>query len=174
MKQNLSRPSYWWIFLLEGLIQLTVGLLLLISTDITTLVLVQLIGIYWLIRGFIMIIQIFIRKERDWGLLLLGGLLGIIAGILVLRYPIFSTFMLLEFLVIFIAITGIIQGTISVVRGSMNKSFGEVLLGIALWIVCILLFVNPLSSVMALPVVIGIFWVFTGMVLTAMSFYLRK
>lgn len=121
-----------------------------------------------------MIIQIFIRKERDWGLLLLGGLLGIIAGILVLRYPIFSTFMLLEFLVIFIAITGIIQGTISVVRGSMNKSFGEVLLGIALWIVCILLFVNPLSSVMALPVVIGIFWVFTGMVLTAMSFYLRK
>jgi len=174
MKQNLSRPSYWWIFLLEGLAQLIIGLLLLISTDITTFLLVQVIGIYWLIRGLIMIIQIFLRKERDWGLLLFGGVLGILSGILVLRYPIFSTFMLLEFLVIFIAITGIIQGTISVVRGSMSKNFGEVLLGIALWIVCILLFINPLSSVMALPIVIGIWWVFTGMVLTAMSFYIRK
>jgi len=174
MKNNLPKTSYWWTFLLEGLVQLTIGLLLLVSTDITIFLLVQLMGLYWLIRGMIMIIQIFLRKEKDWGLLLFGGVLGIFSGILVLRYPIFSTFILLEFLVVFIAITGIIQGTISVVRGSISKSFGEVLLGIALWVACILLFVNPLSSVMALSVVIGIFWVFTGMVLTAVSFYIRK
>lgn len=160
--------------MIEGLTQLTIGLLLLVSTDITTFLLVQIMGLYWLIRGIIMIIQIFLRKERDWGLLLFGGLLGILSGILVLRYPIFSTFILLEFLVVFIAITGIIQGTISIVRGSISKSFGEVLLGIALCVVCIFLFINPLSSVMTLPVIIGIFWVFTGMGLTAMSFYMRK
>jgi len=174
MKQNLSKTSYWWIFLLEGLTQLIIGFLLLVSTDITTFLLIQLMGMYWLIRGLIMVIQIFLRKEKDWGLLLFGGVLGIISGILVLRYPIFSTFILLESLTIIIAITGIMQGTISVVRGSMSKNFGEILLGIALLVACIFLFVNPLSAVMTLPVIIGIFWVFTGMLLTVLSFYLRK
>jgi uncharacterized membrane protein HdeD (DUF308 family) len=175
MAKSLPRSaSNWWILLLEGAVQLILGLLLLFSTDITIFILIQLIGIYWLIRGLIMIIQIFIGKEKDWGWLLLGGLLGIIAGIVVLRYPIFSSFILLEFLVVLIAFVGIVQGTIAIIRGLKVESFWEVILGITLWIVCLFLLFNPLSSVLTLPIVIGILWVLNGAVLTLMSFYLRK
>ncbi|MCL5432903.1 MAG: DUF308 domain-containing protein [Patescibacteria group bacterium] len=175
MAKNLSKKSSeWWIFFLEGVFQLILGLLLLFSTDITVFLLVQLLGIYWLIRGIIMIIRVLIGKERNWGWVMLGGILGIAAGIIVLRYPIFSSFILLEFLVVLIAFVGIIQGTISLVGGFKNSSFGEVILGAVLWIICLFLLFNPLSSVIALPVVIGILWLVSGAILTTMSFYLRK
>lgn len=121
-----------------------------------------------------MIIRVLIGKERNWGWVMLGGILGIAAGIIVLRYPIFSSFILLEFLVVLIAFVGIIQGTISLVGGFKNSSFGEVILGAVLWIICLFLLFNPLSSVIALPVVIGILWLVSGAILTTMSFYLRK
>ncbi|MCL4416651.1 MAG: DUF308 domain-containing protein [Patescibacteria group bacterium] len=175
MAKNLSKKSSdWWIFLLEGVFQLILGLLLLFSTDITVFLLVQLLGVYWLIRGIIMIIRVLIGKERNWGWVMLGGILGIVSGIIVLRYPIFSSFIILEFLVVLIAFVGIIQGTISLVSGFRGGSFGEVLLGAVLWIICLLLLFNPLSSIIALPVVIGILWIVSGAILTTMSFYLRK
>jgi len=175
MKHTLSAStSYWWVLFLEGLFQLVLGSLLLVSTDITMLVLVEFLGIYWLIRGVIMIVLMFVGKYKDRMLLLFGGLLGIIAGIVVLRYPLFSTFLMLETLVVFIAIIGLVQGAISIVKGSLSGGFGDVLLGIILCIVGFLLLFNPFSAVLALPVAIGILWVIGGTVLLATSLYARK
>jgi len=164
----------WRFFLIEGIIQLVLGVLLLVSTDITIFLLVELIGIYWLIRGIIMIIRIFTNEEKSKGLAFFGGILGIIAGILVLRYPLFSSFVIMEFLVAFIAVVGIIQGCVSICKGVKDKSFGGIFLGIVLWIVCLLILFNPLSSVMALPIVVGIIWILSGLVLTMVSLYARK
>lgn len=175
MVKNLpGKTSYWWILLFEGVLQLILGLLLLFSTDVTILVLVEILGIYWLIRGIIMIFQIFIGNGKNWGWTLLGGLLGILAGIVVLRYPLFSTFIVLEFLVILIALVGLVQGTISIVNGLRGEGFWQVLLGAVIWIICLFLLFNPLGSAAALPLVIGIFWVVDGIALTIMSFYLRR
>lgn len=174
MSKLPNRSQFWWILLIEGAVQLVLGLLLLFSTDMTVFLLIQLLGIYWLIRGLIMIIQVFVTKERNKGWAFLGGILGVIAGIIVLRYPLFSGFIMLEFLVILIAFVGIVQGTISLVDGFRGKSFGEVLLGIVLWIICLLLLFNPLGSALALPFVIGIIWVISGTVLTVSAFKLGK
>lgn len=168
-KQLPKRSPYWWVYLLEGIIQLILGFLLLVSPDVTTIVLVQFLGIYWLIRGLIMVIRVFATKEKNKGWMLLGALLGIVAGILVLRYPLFSAFILLDILLVLIALVGMVQGTISIVQGFMYKMTGEVILGFVLWLICLFLFVNPLSSVLALPFVIGILWIIGGTALTVMS-----
>lgn len=173
-KRLPKRSPFWWVIFLEGIIQLALGLLLLFSTDLTVFLLIQLLGIYWLIRGIIMIMLMFINKERNRVWLLLSGILGIIAGILVLRYPIFSSFLLLEFLVLLIAFVGLVQGTISFALGIIEESLGQLILGVVLWIVCMLLFFNPVSSVMALPIAIGIIWTIGGAVLTVTSLSSRK
>lgn len=169
MKKLPKRSPYWWVYLLEGVIQLVLGFLLLVSPDVTTLVLVQFLGIYWLLRGIILVIRVFVTKDRNKGWMLLGALLGIVAGILVLRYPIFATFILLDVLLVLIALVGMVQGTISIVQGFAFKMTGEVVLGIVLWLICLFLFMNPLSSVLALPVVIGVLWIIGGTALTVMS-----
>lgn len=166
--------SYWWMLLLEGLLQLILGLLLLVSTDMTVFILIQILGIYWLIRGLIMIVQMFAEREKNRGWLLLGGILGIMSGIIVLRYPVFSSFILLDFLVILIAFVGIVQGTVSIINGAKTDNIWQILLGIVIWIICLALFFNPLSSVAALPIVIGILWVLDGTIMTVMSFFLRR
>jgi len=175
MKNKLPKKNeFWWVLFLEGIIQLVLGLLLIFSTDMTVFLLIQLLGIYWLIRGIIMIIQVFVTKEKSKGWLLFGGILGLLAGVLVLRYPIFSGFVVLEFLFVFIAIVGLIQGTISLVHGVSRNNVGEVLLGIVLWIVCLLLFSNPLSSMLALPIAIGIIWLIGGTTLAITAYSVRK
>lgn len=175
MKKKLptAKTAYWWL-LLEGITQLILGLLLLFSTDITVFLLLQLLGIYWLIRGFILIIQAFSTKEAGKGWLLFGGILGILSGIVVLRYPIFSGILLLEFLVILIAFVGMVQGIIALVMGVKKKSFGEVLLGIVLCTVCLLIFANPTGSLLALLFVIGMIWVLTGTALIITALSIRK
>jgi uncharacterized membrane protein HdeD (DUF308 family) len=51
--------STWWIVLLESIIALVFGLLLLFSPIKAALLLLQFIGIYWLISGIIAIFEIF-------------------------------------------------------------------------------------------------------------------
>src|SRR3990167_10010619 len=138
-----GKSSYWWILLIEGLLQLVLGVLLLVSTDISVFLLIQLLGLYWLIRGIIMIFQAFIIHGKDFGMMILGGILGIVSGFVVLRYPLFSGFIMLEFLVLIIAFVGMVQGTISIVRG-LQDSLGELILGIILWIIALFLIFNPL------------------------------
>lgn len=174
MTKKLPKHStVWWIFLLEGIIQLVLGFLLLLSPDVTVLLLVEFLGIYWLIRGIIMIIRVLVTKERNKGWMLLGGIIGIIAGIIVLRYPLFSAFLVLETMLLLVAFVGLIQGTISIVQGIGLKSAGEVILGVILCLICLVLLFNPISALVALPVVIGILWIIGGTALTVMALTTR-
>ena len=66
------------------------------------------IGIFFLIQGVMTFVGAFARKEgRNWGIL--SGLLGIIAGLIVLIYPISSAVTLALIGGIWLIILGIIQ-----------------------------------------------------------------
>jgi uncharacterized membrane protein HdeD (DUF308 family) len=91
----------WWVVLLEGVIAIIIGLFLLYRPVVTTILLLQILSIFWLAGGIISVLGAFIFPEnRLWKLL--SGILGIIAGFLILSYPIYSPFVVLTFLVIFI------------------------------------------------------------------------
>ena len=53
--ETKARP--WWLLLLEGIAAIIVGILLFTSTEKTLVVLVQFIGLYWLIRGIFDIVS---------------------------------------------------------------------------------------------------------------------
>ena len=79
--------SIWWFFLLEGIAGIILGILLLTDPGATILVLVTFLGFYWLIMGILALVRMFIDRSVPWFWELLIGIIGILAGILVLRHP---------------------------------------------------------------------------------------
>src|SRR3954471_3640960 len=79
----------WWLLLLEGIFAAFFGLLLLIAPGATILFLVAVLGFYMLIGGVLRIVSIFLDSSL-WGLKLVVGIIGIIAGIVVLNHPLWS------------------------------------------------------------------------------------
>ena len=79
--------------LLEGIAAVIIGLFLLTAPGITLLFLVQVTGFFWLIGGILRVVSIFVDSSL-WDWKLVGGVIGILAGIVVLRHPLWSTLLL--------------------------------------------------------------------------------
>ena len=111
-------PGLWWLLLLEGITTIILGILLISQPAGTLAVIVIFLGIYWLIEGIFSLIRMFTHSGRaHWAWSLLSGILGIVAGILVLAQPMLSSIILTTTLVIIIAIQGILIGILDIVRG---------------------------------------------------------
>ena len=61
-QQTPSVP--WWLVLLQGIALLILGALLLTNPAMTTIVLIQFLGIYWLVKGIFEIVSIFIDHRQ--------------------------------------------------------------------------------------------------------------
>ena len=153
--------SPWWVVLLEGIFAIIVGLFLLYSPAITTVILIQVLGIFWLAGGILSVLGAFVFSgNRMWKLL--SGILSIIAGIVILTYPIYSPFIVLTLFVIFIGVWAIISGAVKLVSGLKGEGLGTGILGIVTIILGLLLLANALVGALALPWVFGIFLVIGG------------
>jgi uncharacterized membrane protein HdeD (DUF308 family) len=167
-------PDIWWLVLLEGIAVLILGLLLVVSPGMTTMVLVTFIGAYWLVMGIMSLVRAFAGStEGHWIWSVLIGILGIVAGILVLRHPLWSTFMVPFTLVIILGIDGLIMGVIGIIRGFQGAGWGAVALGVLNIIFGILLLVYRAAATFALPLVLGIFGIIGGVVLIILAFRIR-
>jgi uncharacterized membrane protein HdeD (DUF308 family) len=78
-----QQPSIWWVFLLQGIAALLLGLMLLTSPGATLLTLVTFLGFYW--SGVLSLVQMFVDRSVPWIWSLLIGIMGIAAGILIVR-----------------------------------------------------------------------------------------
>ena len=146
----------WSIAILLGVLQIILGLFLVTAPGMTTLLLVQFLGIYWLALGVISIIQIFTSQGRvHWGWLLFSGILGIIAGFLVLRHPFLGAVVTVGFLTYLVVFAGLVRGVIGLVQGIKGEGGWNIFFGIILILVSRYLLFNPLGAFIALPVVIG-------------------
>lgn len=151
----------WWVVLLEGVVAIILGLFLLYSPAVTTIFLVQILGIFWLAGGILSVLGAFIVSgNRLWKLL--AGILSIIAGIVILIYPIYSPFVILTLFVIFIGVWAIITGAVKLIGGLKGEGWGTGILGILTIILGLLLLTNTLAGAMALPWVFGFFLIIGG------------
>ena len=87
----LERKYVNGVFLMGGIISLIFGVLLITRTQGVIEVIMLLLGLWWLIQGLFNILAIFIDNSQ-WGLKLIGGALGVIAGLLVLNFPLVGGF----------------------------------------------------------------------------------
>lgn len=165
----------WWVVLLEGIFALLIGLFLVAAPGMTSVFLVTVLGFYFLIRGVIDIVQIFTGNTGiAWGWLLFGGIVGIIAGLAVLRHPLYATVLTGSILVILVATAALVKGIVGVVLAFMGGGWGIGILAALSILISILLFANLLVATGILPFVIAGFLIVGGIVGVVFAFSVRN
>lgn len=164
----------WWLVLIQGIAALILGILLLTSPGMTFVILVQFLGIYWFIDGIFSLVRIFVPSgDVHWGWLVVRGVLGIIAGLLVIQNPLWSTILVPMVMVIILAVYGFISGGVALIEAFKGGGWGMGILGALSLIFGLLLLFNQFAAAMALPVVIGIFAIVGGIVAIIAAFKMR-
>ncbi len=126
-----ARP--WWVLLIQGVAAFLIGAILLWSpakTKIDTwMLLVSLLGIYWVIGGILDLVHMFTDRTA-WGWKLFMGLISIAAGTYILTYPIASAIALPRIFVLVLGIWGVIQGTTALILAFRGGGWGMGILGV--------------------------------------------
>ncbi|MCJ7660232.1 MAG: DUF308 domain-containing protein [Anaerolineales bacterium] len=148
------------------------GLFLLAKPGMTMVVVVQIIGIYWFVAGIFQIVAIFI-DHTQWGWKLFSGILGIIAGMIIIKHPLWSPIMLTSVLVIVLGIEGLIIGIINLIQAFKGGGWGVGILGVISIMIGIVLLGNAFELVTIVPWVVGIIGIVGGVIAIIYSFRLK-
>ena len=140
-----TRARPWWLLLIEGIAAIIVGILLFTSTAKTVVVLVQFIGIYWLIRGIFDIVSVFI-DHTAWGWKLFMGIIGIIAGMLILQNTLWAAVFVPTIMVWILGLYGIMGGIIMLIQAFKGGGWGVGIMGVVLILVGIFVLANTLLT----------------------------
>ena len=165
--------SPWWLVLLEGIAAAIIGLFLLTAPGATLFVLVQVLGIFWLVGGIFRTVSIFIDTSL-WGWKLVGGVLGILAGIVVLQHPLWSSVLVPAVYVIILGIQGLISGGVSLVLAFSGGGWGVGILGALSIIFGLVLLFNVWIGVAVLPYILGAVGIVGGGAAIAVAFAMRS
>jgi uncharacterized membrane protein HdeD (DUF308 family) len=166
----------WWSYLLRGILAILFGIIALVWPGATVFVLIILFGCYALVEGLFATGYSIAKASRGekWFALLMLGIVGILIGIVTLARPGVTSVALLVVIAIWFLLRGFF-GLISAIE--MSGSTGiRVFLGIvaALGIlVGILLLAAPISGVFAIILVIGIYSIAIGILLSILSFTVK-
>lgn len=159
----------WWVALVIGIVMLIAGLMLLSAPAAGTAVLVQILGWYWLIDGIIRLVSLFVDRS-GWGWKVLMGVLGIFIGVAVIQHPLWSAILVPTTLIYLVGFMGIAIGILQIIAGFRGAGWGTGLLGVFSVILGLILVMNPLQGVLALPFVLGFAALAGGIVIPVLAF----
>jgi uncharacterized membrane protein HdeD (DUF308 family) len=138
-----QRP--WWLTLVLGIAAFVVGAILLwapAKTRVETyMLLVSLLGIYWLIWGIMEIVYMFV-DHTAWGWKLFMGIVSIIAGGYILMYPIAAAVALPRIFVLVLGIWALMEGIILLFMAFRGGGWGAGILAVVSIIFGIILMAN--------------------------------
>lgn len=163
----------WWSVLLWGICAMIMGILFLTTPVITTLALITFIGAWWFVGGIFSLLSL-ATDRTNMALKVIAALLSLLAGLVILCYPLYSTLIILPLFVMLIAIWGIVIGGAHLYHGYSVKDWGTIALGLLSVIFGILLLVYPLEAALSLPFVIGILALLGGISAVMGSVNLKK
>jgi uncharacterized membrane protein HdeD (DUF308 family) len=163
----------WWLLLIDGIALVLLGLLFFINPELTSRLLVLFLGVFWFIAGILKIVHIFFDK-RHWGWKLLAGILGIVAGLLVIGNNVFATLLTGATLVIAVGFLGLFFGTVELIQAFQGGGWGAGILGVVSMVTGVLVLINTLVMTLALPAILGALCVIGGIAVAAIAFQLRR
>jgi uncharacterized membrane protein HdeD (DUF308 family) len=168
------QPStIWWVFLLQGVAGIILGLMLLTEPQATLVALTTFLGFYWLVLGVLALVQVFVDRSTPWIWSLLSGIVGILAGLFVLRHPLIAALTVPTMLVIILGFQGLVMGVIEVIGGFKGGGIGSFILGAINVLVGLLLLGSPVAAALAVPVVFGLLLLIQGVASIVLAFRVR-
>ncbi|HVP93573.1 MAG TPA: DUF308 domain-containing protein [Methanoregulaceae archaeon] len=172
VSENFERFP-WWLILLWGILAVIVGIMFFVTPAMTTVLFIVVLGAYWLVGGLFTLVSLaFNRADMGWKIFI--AIINIIAGVLVLAYPFYSTLFLLAFFIIFIGFWAIFMGCLHLYHAYRAHDAGTAVLGIISLIFGILLLVFPFISIMLVPFIAGALALVLGVTAIVFSFTAKK
>jgi len=168
-----QRSSVWWVFLLQGFAGIILGLMLLTEPGATIVVLTTVLGFYWLIMGLLALVQVFVDRSTPWIWSLLAGVVGVLAGLFVLRHPLIAALTVPTVLVIILGVQGLVMGVLQIIGGFQGGGIGSLILGTINVLVGLLLLGSPVAAALAVPFVFGVLLLVQGVGLIILAFRVR-
>jgi uncharacterized membrane protein HdeD (DUF308 family) len=165
-----DQSDVWWVFLLEGIAAIIFGILLITNPASTLVALVIFLGFYWLFVGVLELVRVFVDSSVPWYWSLLIGVLGIVAGIIVLRHPLFAAIVLPTAIVVWLGVLGLVIGVFAMIGGFTGGGVGSFIFGLVNFVIGLILLGSPMVAALAVPVVCGILWLIQGVVLIIGAF----
>jgi uncharacterized membrane protein HdeD (DUF308 family) len=171
--ENDLKPlsSIWWLTVLFGLISLGVGIFFVVSPHETLSTFTIIAGIVLLIDGALAILASILGKGEGRGLLAIVGILGLIAGLVLIKHP-FSTLVVFVLLIgIWLVAAGIVR---FIVAFSDDEGRGANLIIATIDLVAgLAILVWPDLSLSTLAVIIGIVLIIRGLAAVYAGFVIR-
>ena len=157
-----QQSNIWWLFLLQGIAGILLGVMLIAEPDATLFALVTFLGFYWLITGMLALVRVFVDRSVPWIWSLLSGIVGVLAGLLVLKHPLLATLTVPTVLVIILGVQGLIMGALELVEGFKGGGIGSFILGVLNLLIGLLLLSSPVAAALAVPLVFGVLLLVQG------------
>src|SRR5215471_17326082 len=166
----------WALLLLLGIAWVILGFFLPFQPGMTAIVLVQIMAVFWVVGGVVDLMNGLTHREqpgRGWRVV--GGILGIVAGVIIMIHPIAGTLVTIAFGFYLLAFAALVTGIINLVGGFQKTlSWGVSLLGLAQIILGIFLVTHPLVGMLAYVPTLGILAIVAGIVIIISSFRVRR
>jgi len=163
----------WWFLLIEGIVAIIVGILLLMNPYKMSVLLVQVLAVYWLIKGIVSLVSLFVDRSA-WGWKLFVGIVGIIAGYVLIQHPIGGTAVAAQAFIIVLGIQGIIMGIVELIQAFQGAGWGVGILGALTTLIGLWLLGNAWASARVLPWVLGILAIIGGMIAIVYAYRYKK
>jgi len=143
-----------WLLLIQGILLILLSILVFTAPGATIQFLVVLLGVYWLVSGVLHLFWL-IFDRSSWGAKLIIGILGIVAGLLIIQHPLASTILVPATLVIVMGWIGILIGTFGLIHAFTGGGWGAAVLGVLSILFGILILTNVIFTVQAFPFILG-------------------
>ena len=172
---NKCMSCSWGQLLFRGLLAIFFGIYAFMRPGKMLLILVIVNAAFWIVDGIFMLFASASGNVKSYrGLVLFQAIIGILAGIAVFSYPIFSTLFLVWMTVLIIAVITMISGIKEIVLGAKTKNGWLIFGGIIYVLFSIVVIHAPILVGGTLVSFIGIFVAIGGLALTIFSLKLRS
>jgi uncharacterized membrane protein HdeD (DUF308 family) len=129
--------------------------------------------VYWFISGIFDLVRMF-GDSSNWGWHLIGGLLGVLCGLAIVRNPLWAAVLVPATLVWLLGVFGIVIGVVALARAFRGGGWGPGVLGaLSVILGLVLLFGNTFIAAAVLVWTIAGIAVVGGIVAIVMSFQIK-
>jgi uncharacterized membrane protein HdeD (DUF308 family) len=165
--------SVWWVFLLQGIAGIFLGLMLITAPSATLVSLVAFLGVFFLMNGMLSLVQMFVDRSVPWIWSLLIGISGIAAGVLIIRHPLVAALTVPTMIVIIFGVEGLVMGVLEIIGGFAGGGIGSFIRGAFNLLIGLLLLSSPVTAALAVPLVFGVLLLVEGVALILLAFRTR-
>jgi uncharacterized membrane protein HdeD (DUF308 family) len=180
MISGQASPDVWRMMVLRGILACLLGSLMIFHPERTIMVLLQILGGFWIIEGILLIIAAFYGHiyEIHRGALFGRGALSLLAGVLIFSHPLVSAVITVSLLTSVLGILAIIFGLMELITGfgireTFSSKWSLILGGILACIAGVFLLIHPFVSAAMVLSIIGCLTLIAGLLRIVLAVRLR-